>query len=316
MRNPSMNAEGRPVLLIACFDRVPDAWVTALSPAAPAVELRVWPDQGAADEVDYVVTWGQPRGFFARFPRLKAIFWTGAGVDGLLLDPDLPDVPITRMVDDSLRRGMVEFVTERVLHYHRLMPQYAAQQRAREWRVLMPPLARDRTVGVLGLGELGGACAQALAGLGFKVRGWSRSPRMLPGVDARTGPIADFLPGCEIIACVLPLTPQTRGILNRETFARLDGAWLINAGRGGHLEEEDLIPALDEGRLAGASLDVFRTEPLPPEHLFWGDPRIVVTPHAAALTHPSTAGPKILENLRRAVAGEPLNELVDRARGY
>jgi len=311
-----LNTEARPVLLFAYFRPDAQAWLDALAPAREFAEIRCWPEAGDPAEVDYVVAWQPPAGFLGGLPNLKAIFWIGAGVDRLLEDPALPDVPIARMKDDSLSLGMAEFVAERALHYHRLMPQYADQQRRREWRPLSPPLARERQVGVMGLGEIGQACARALAGLGFAVRGWSRTGREVPGVDVRTGDLGDFLAGCEIIACVLPLTPQTRGILNRDAFARLDGAWLINVGRGGHLVEADLIPALDAGRLAGATLDVFETEPLPPDHPFWTDPRIVVTPHASAVTHPASAAGHILANLRRAEAGEPLDGLVNRARGY
>jgi glyoxylate/hydroxypyruvate reductase A len=311
-----VNAEGRPVLLFAYFRPDAEAWLDALAPAGELVEIRCWPEAGDPGEIDYIVSWQHPPGFLGRFPAVKAIFWIGAGVDRLLLDPELPDVPVVRMLDESLSVGMAEFVAERVLHYHRMMPAYAEQQRQRTWRPLTPPLARDRTVGILGLGEIGGACATTLVGLGFDVQGWSRSPRSLPGVRTATGPLPAFLKGCDILVCVLPLTSQTHGILNRETFSHLDGAYLINVGRGGHLVEADLIPALDAGRLAGATLDVFETEPLPTDHPFWGDPRIVVTPHAAAVTHPSTAGAGILANLRRTLAGEPMEGVVDRDRGY
>jgi glyoxylate/hydroxypyruvate reductase A len=311
-----VNVEGRPVLLFAYFRPDAEAWLDALAPAGELVEIRRWPDAGNPGEIDYIVSWQHPPGFLGRFPAVKAIFWIGAGVDRLLLDPELPDVPVVRMLDDSLSIGMAEFVAERVLHYHRMMPVYAEQQRQRVWRPLTPPLARDRRVGILGLGQIGGACATTLAGLGFDVRGWSRSARSLPGVRTLTGSLPAFLEGCEILVCVLPLTPETHGILNRETFGRLDGAYLINVGRGGHLVEADLIPALDEGRLAGATLDVFETEPLPADHPFWSDPRIVVTPHAAAVTHPATAGAGIVANLRRTLAGEPMEGVVDLDRGY
>jgi glyoxylate/hydroxypyruvate reductase A len=196
------------------------------------------------------------------------------------------------------------------------MPLYARQQRDKVWRPWDPPLARDRTVGILGLGQIGAACAATIAGLGFKVRGWSRSPKTLAGVETMSGPLAPFLAGCHVLVNVLPLTPETEGILNRETFSHLDQAYLVNVGRGGHLIEEDLIPALDAGRLAGATLDVFRTEPLPAEHPFWTDPRIVVVPHASAVTHPGSAGARIVANVRAAVAGRPMQGVVDRNQGY
>ncbi|WP_374469988.1 2-hydroxyacid dehydrogenase [Phenylobacterium sp.] len=311
-----MNAERRPVLLFAYFRPDADAWLSALAPAAADVEIRRWPEAGDPAEVDYLVAWQHPAGFLRQFPNLQAIFWIGAGVDRLMGDPDLPDTPVVRMQDDSLTIGMAEYVAERVLHYHRRMPLYAAQQRERTWRPLPQPLARDRVVGVLGLGEIGGASATALAGLGFDVRGWSRTQKTIPGVRAATGPLAEAVRGWEIVVCLLPLTPETRGVLNRELFAALDGAWLINAARGGHLAEADLIPALDAGCLAGATLDVFETEPLPPEHPFWSDARITITPHAAAISDPASAGAQIVANLRRHLSGQPMRGLVDRNRGY
>lgn len=311
-----MNREGRPVLLFAYFRPDGDAWMAALSAAAELVEIRRWPEDGDALEIDYIVAWQHPPGFLGRFPNVRAIFWIGAGVDRLMADPELPQVPVVRMLDNSLSVGMSEFVAERVLHYHRRMPQYAEQQRQQIWRPLATPLARERTVAVLGLGEIGRACATTLAGLGFRVRGWSRSPRELTGVETWTGPLAELLPGCDILVSVLPLTPQTREILDRAAFKHLEGAWLVNVGRGGHLVEADLIPALDEGRLAGATLDVFDTEPLPAGHPFWSDPRIVVTPHASAVTDPVSAGAAIVANLRRALAAKPLQGVVDRSQGY
>lgn len=316
VRDAELNAQGRPVLLFAYFRPDAEAWLEALRPAAELVEIRRWPEAGDPAEVDYIVAWQHPPGFLGKFPAVRAIFWIGAGVDQLLRDPELPDAPIVRMLDDSLSAGMAEYVAERVLHYHRLMPAYAEQQQRREWRPLAPPLARDRQVAVLGLGEIGGACAATLANLGFAVRGWSRSPRSIPGVQVMNTPLGEVLRGSEIVVCVLPLTPATRGLLNRETFALLEGAYLVNVGRGGHLVETDLIPALDAGHLAGATLDVFETEPLPADHPFWSDPRIVVTPHASALTHPASAGAGIVSNLRRVLSGEPLAGVVDRARGY
>jgi len=311
-----MNARGKTVLLFACFGVRSEPWVAALSQAAPDFELRLWPDAGDKAEVDYVVVWAQPDGFLCQFPNLRAVLCIGAGVDRILEDTDLPDVPIARMRDEGLSQGMVEFVLARVLHYHRLMPAYETQQRQRVWRQLAAPLARDRTVGVLGLGQLGSACAASLAANGFKVRGWSRTRKDLPGVQSFDGPIEAFLEPCEMVVCLLPLTPETRGVLNARTLSRLSGASLINVGRGAHLVDADLIPALDAGHLAHATLDVFAVEPLPADHPFWTDPRITVVPHASALTPPATAGPTIVANIRRHLAGRPLLDLVDRTAGY
>lgn len=311
-----MDGLGKTVVLFACFGVTAEPWLAALNAAAPDFDLRVWPDAGAIDEIDYVITWAHPHGFLRQFPNLRAVLSIGAGVDRLLEDTALPDVPLARMRDAGLTQGMVEFVLARVLHYHRLMPAYEAQQRQGVWRQLGAPLAQDRTVGVLGLGQLGAACALSLAANGFKVRGWSRTPKALPGVECLSGTLADFLPPCDIVVCLLPLTAQTRGVLNAETFSCLSGAALINVGRGGHLVEGDLVAALDDGHLANATLDVFEVEPLPTGHPFWSDPRITVVPHASALTPPRTAAPTLVANIRRHLAGSPLEDLVDRAAGY
>ena len=311
-----MNAQGKTVVLFACFGVAPEPWMAVLGEVAPDFEWRVWPGAGERDEVDYVVVWAQPNGFLRQFPNLRAVLCIGAGVDRILEDTDLPDAPIARMRDTGLTQGMVEFVLARVLHYHRLMPAYEAQQREGVWRQLIAPLAGERTVGVLGLGQLGAACAVSLAANGFQVRGWSRTPKTLPGVAAFDGAIEAFLAPCEVVVCLLPLTPATRGILNAATLSCLTGASLINVGRGAHLVEADLIPALNAGHLANATLDVFATEPLPGGHPFWSDPRITVVPHASALTPPRTAGPTIVANIRRHLAGEALHDLVDRSAGY
>lgn len=307
------------VLLYACFGVNPRHWVRELSRLAPDIELRVYPEIGNPADVDFVFTWDHPHGFLAQFENLRAVFSLGAGVDRLLRDPELPrNIPVVRMVDTSLVSGMAEFVLMRVLHYHRQMPYYEERQRAHAWAPQRAGLAKDRVVGVMGLGQLGHACASALASVGFSVRGWTRS-KAVPGVHTFIGPDAlpAFLAGCEILVCLLPLTPQTGGILNRDLFAQLPrGAYLINVGRGGHLVEEDLIPALDSGQLAGATLDVFREEPLPPDHPFWTHPRITVVPHIAALTLPETAAVALVANLRRAIAGQPLRDVVDLEAGY
>lgn len=311
-----MNAQGRPVLLLAYFRWDEADWWEALAPAAEMAELRRWPDAGDPAEIDYVVAWRQQNGFLAQFPNLRAIFSIGAGVEKLLQDPDLPDVPIVRMIDDSLKLGMTEYVVERVLHHHRLFPTYEANQRARRWTPLGAPLAREKRVLVLGMGEIGGHCAWSLAAMGFQVRGWSRSGRAPHGVEPVTGPLEGLVGEADYVVAILPLTGQTHGILNAGLFSHMRGAYLINVGRGAHLVEDDLIPALDAGRLAGAALDVFAVEPLPPDHPFWTDPRITVTPHDSAITLPRSAAPRIVENLRRILSGEEPVGLVDRRRGY
>ncbi|MGH6992033.1 MAG: 2-hydroxyacid dehydrogenase [Caulobacteraceae bacterium] len=310
----------RRVLHYACFGVPVETWSGALASVLPDVELRFEPDRGAAEEIDYILAWNMPPGFLRAFPRLRAIFSLGAGVEKLLADTTIPpDIPVVRMVDAGLGRAMSEFVLMSVLFHHRRMGEFAAQQRAQRWRPLSVPPAEQRTVGVLGLGELGVASARRLVEQGFRVRGWARRERRIEGIDVFAGDLefSAFLSGCEILVCLLPLTVETRGILNSTTIARLPhGAALINVARGGHLVEDDLIAALDEGRLSAATLDVFETEPLPAGHRFWSDPRITIIPHSAALTEPPTAARRIAENIALDAKGEAMKWVVDRTAGY
>ncbi|WP_334164018.1 2-hydroxyacid dehydrogenase [Phenylobacterium sp.] len=311
--------EPNPVLLFACEGVDTAAWTAALRTAAPGVDLYVWPDAPDPAGVTYGLAWANPHGFWRQFPNLRAIFSLGAGVDALLGDQSLPDVPIVRMVDPSLADGMVEFVVMRTLHHHRLVHLYEQQQADAVWRPQRPPLTGRRIVGVMGLGELGGRCAQALAALGFQVRGWSRGPKAIEGVATFHGDagLEGFADGCEILVCVLPLTPQTEGVLNASLFERLaPGACLIQVGRGAHLVEADLLAALDSGRIAAATLDVFRTEPLPAGHPFWRHPAVRVIPHAAAFTYPETAARVVAGNIGRLSRGEPVPDRVDLRAGY
>ncbi len=310
----------RPVFLFACFDVDTAPWLTEIAAALPEVELRVWPDVGDPAGVDYVLAWKAPAEVWSGLVNLKAIFSMGAGVDGLLRDPALPSgPPLVSMSDPGLVTGMEEYVVARVLHHFRDFGSYAALQAAGLWRPLAPHLPQDCRVGVLGLGRLGSACARRLASFGFDVAGWSRRPSQVEGVQAYAGPdeLDAFLARTDILVCLLPLTPQTEGILSRSLFARLpDGAVLINVGRGAHLVEDDLLAALDCGQLSGATLDVFRIEPLPAGHPFWSHPKVTVTPHVSAVTHPRTAALSLARNLRRLQRGEPVEGLVDRAAGY
>ena len=309
-----------PVLLYACFGVDPGRWIHELKRALPELDLRVWPATGDCGEIDYVLVWNLPPGFLSQFPNLRVIFSMGAGVERVLLDSELPaNIPLVRMADPGLAVFMKEYVLMRVLHYHREMPTYERQQQEALWQQLPPLKTSQRRVGVMGVGQIGGTCGRALAELGFDVRGWARSARDVPGVRVFDGHgrLQEFLSGLEILVCLLPLTAETRGILNADTFAHLArGAWLINLARGAHLVETDLLSALDSGQLAGATLDVFATEPLPREHPFWRDPRITITPHASALTRPETAVPRLVQNIARERAAQPLLDLVDRAAGY
>lgn len=311
--------------LLVAFKGLPEEkWAKPLAAELPGLDVRCWPDIGPREDISYALVWKPEPGLLKSLPNLKAIFSLGAGADHILEDPGLPDVPIVRFVDPDLTQRICEYVVLHVLFHHRRMPDYLAQQARNEWCELRQPAARDVTVGVMGLGVLGRAAAEKLRGLGFPVRGWSAGRKAIDGIDCFAGPeeLDRFLGQTDILVCLLPLTPQTRRILNRTLFARLrqDGPLgkpvLINAGRGPLQVEADISAALEDGTLGAASLDVFEEEPLPKASPLWRHPRIVITPHNAALTAPHAVCAHVAAQIRRFEAGEPLSHLIDRARGY
>ena len=295
-------------------------WRPLLARLMPEHEIRYWPEIGDKAAIHYALVWQPEPGLLASLPNLKLIVGLGAGVDHLLGDPLLPrEVPIVRLVDPYMTDAMSEYVTLSVLRLHRQDLDYLAQQRARLWQEREQKNAAERTVGILGFGTLGQDAGRKLKALGFDVAGWSRATKEIAGFASYAGPagLDAMLARSEILVCLLPLTAETAGILNAATFARLPrGAGIVNAGRGGHLVEADLIAALDRGHLSGAVLDVVGEEPLPAGHPFWHHPRIILTPHVAAETHPPTAAPIIREAIRRFEAGLPIANRVDLARGY
>ncbi|MEM8586896.1 MAG: glyoxylate/hydroxypyruvate reductase A [Pseudomonadota bacterium] len=295
-------------------------WSRALSDIRPDIKTQIHPDIGDPAAIDYALVWRPPPGLLASLPNLKLIFSVGAGVDGLIEDPTLPaGVPVVRMVDQGLTEGMTEYVVWQVMNRHRRAALYRQDQHARRWRPRHLRLARNRTVGVLGLGEIGCDAARMLATLRFQVLGWSRTPKSISGIDCHHGSqgLKAVASKAEILICLLPLTAETAGILNRDLFALMPrGAYLINAARGGHLVEADLLAALDDGALIGASLDVFRDEPLPQDHPFWSHPGITITPHDASLTSPASGVRSIAEAIACHEAGRPVPNVVDLERGY
>ena len=306
-------------LLFLSPDDPAEPWREELRARMPELEVRIWPAIGDPGEIEIALVWRAPPGELARYPQLKAILSLGAGIEGLVADPTLPDVPIARMVDPSLSRTMSEYVLLAVLRHHRELDRFERAQRARRWDFSLPPQATDRPVGIMGQGELGARAAGLLAAQGFPVMGWSRTAKSIAGVTSYAGrsELHAFLQRSAILVCLLPLTAETRGILDAEAFASLPhGACVINVARGDHLVEADLLAALDSGHLAGATLDVFRTEPLPPDHPFWRHPKVLITPHVASYSLPATAADGVVDNIRRARAGQPLRHQVDRARGY
>lgn len=297
----------------------PHEWATLLQPHVPGLKLHPWPTIPDPALIEAALVWRPPAGVLNQFPHLKLIQNLGMGVDYLFEDPHLPAVPVARLVDDTLIGQMSEYVALETLRFHRRSADYEQFQQERRWRPLPAPDTRRCTVGILGLGAIGLDTARKLSALGFPVIGWSRSPKTVAGVECLHGAAAlpAFLARCRVLVCLLPLTAETENIINAATLAQLPpGAYLINCARGRHVVEADLLAALDSGHLAGATLDVFRTEPLPVEHPFWTHPKIRITPHSAGLTTAWSAAAQVAENLRRVQAGVPPLNQIDRTRGY
>jgi glyoxylate/hydroxypyruvate reductase A len=294
-------------------------WARFFAEHAPEVPFRIWPDVGDPAQVRYLAAWKLPEDLMKAFPRLEVLFCVGAGIDQLDLSQVPESIPVVRMIEPGLTDGMVEFATLAVLAIHRDWPAYAVQQRERRWQALPVRTAASRRVGVMGMGVLGQAVAAKLRGFGFPCAGWNRTRRDLEGVECFAGPesLPAFLGRSDILVCLLPLTEATRGILDRRVFEAMPrGSALVSLGRGGQLVQDDLLRALDEGRISAAILDVADPEPLPPEHPLWAHPRVVLTPHIASETQPESSARVVLENVARLQRGEPLVGLVDRRRGY
>jgi glyoxylate/hydroxypyruvate reductase A len=294
-------------------------WARIFAARAPDLPFRLWPDVGDPAQVRYLAAWRPPENIAATFRNLELVFSVGAGVDQFDFSQLPPNIPLVRMIDPGIRESMIEYATMAVLALHRDLVDFIAQQREQVWREIQIISASSRRVGVLGLGLLGQAVLERLKVFGFPLAGWNRSPRDIAGVTCYAGESAlpEFLAQTDILVCLLPLTDETRGILNRDLFARLPrGAKLVNVGRGGHLIADDLIEALDRGVLSAAVLDVVEPEPLPAGHPLWSHPRILLTPHNASMTIPESAVDYVLETIGRHRRGEALPGLVDRERGY
>lgn len=294
-------------------------WTQVFAQEAPDIEFHVWPGTGDLAAVEYLVAWQVSPELLAALPNLKVLFSIGAGVDHLDLSGVGADIALVRMIEPGIVSGMVEYVTLSVLALHRNLPDYVRAQAAATWQPIPVVTAAARRVGVMGLGVLGQAVLERLGAFGYARCGWSRSPREIAGVTCFAGmqSLERFLGLCDILVCLLPLTAETRGILDRRLIRALPrGASLVNVGRGGHLDSPSLLEALDSGQLAAAILDVCEPEPLPPSHPFWRHPKIWLTPHIASMTQPETAARALLDNLRRHRRGEPLHGLIDRRKGY
>ena len=296
-----------------------ERWFALLKPALPLDRFFAWPEVNGG-EVDVALVATPHAGLFAKLPQLRLVQSIWMGVDPLLADPSFPrHVPLARCIDPGMVAAMCETVLSHVIDFHRRLYAYRRQQASRNWKKLPQYMAADRTVGLLGLGELGSTAGAMLRTLGFHVCGWSRRSRSVIGIESYAGPdgLAQMLPRCDIVVCLLPLTPETRGILNADTLALLpEGAAVVNVARGAHVIDADLLAALDSGRIAQAYLDVFAVEPLPADHPYWVHPNVFVTPHIAALTEPRTALAMIVENINRVRDGQVPAGLVDVNAGY
>ncbi|MCE8021401.1 glyoxylate/hydroxypyruvate reductase A [Halomonas sp. MCCC 1A11036] len=293
-------------------------WQRLFAQRAPDIDFRLWPDIGSPEEVRYLGTWA-PIEDLARFSNLEVVFSLGAGVDQFDFAAIPPQVPLVRMQEPGIVATMQEYVAMAVLALHRNLIDYIAQQREANWQAWRVRPASQCRVGILGLGQLGAAAAQRLTALGFACQGWSRTRRQLEGVACFAGDdeLSSFLSSSQVLVCLLPLTAETRGILNAELFAQLPhGASLVNVGRGPHLVMADLLEALDSEHLSAAVLDVLDPEPPPADHPLWRHPRVLLTPHVASMTQPESAIEMVLDNIARHRVGQKMVGTVDRTRGY
>lgn len=304
-------------IVVCCTEMKPAPWIAGLSAALPGAVVEEW--RPGAPAADHAVVWAPPQQLFDEQPRLKGIFNTGAGVDALL-GLRLPrESVLVRLDDAGMSVQMAEYVTHALIRHFREFDIYAADVAQGKWSFRKPRLREDFPVGIMGLGVLGQRVARAVQAFEFPVLGWSRSPKALQGVRCYAGEaqFSEFLAETRVLVCLLPLTEETRGIMNRESLSQLrPGAYLINVARGAHLVEEDLIPLIDSGHLAGATLDVFRQEPLPAAHPFWRHPKIVVTPHTSARTLRDESVAQIAGKILRLERGESIAGIVDPTKGY
>ena len=300
-----------------CTGTKPEPWLDGLRAALPGAEVSVW--EPGAPQADYAVVWAPPQQFMDEQPALKALFNIGAGVDGLMKLRLPPSAKVVRLDDAGMSVQMAEYVTQGVIRHFRELDRYEADMRQGQRKFRKPQMRADFPVGVMGLGVLGERVAKALSVFEFPVRGWSRSPKQIDGVQTFSGEarFSEFLQGTRILVNLLPLTPQTENIINRHTLQQLlPGAYIINVARGAHLVEEDLVSMIGEGHVAGAMLDVFRQEPLPADHPFWNVPQITMTPHTSARTLRDESIAQIVGKVAAMSRGEAVLGMVDPQRGY
>lgn len=307
-------------ILLYRGDGIIEPWARDFAATLPQADMVLWREGQPVERCDYAVIWAPSPALLEQLAHVKAVFLMGAGVDALLKFGDaLPDTPIVRLGDAGMAAQMADYVMHAVLRYFRRFDEYERQARQGIWKPLPPRVKSEFTVGVLGLGKLGVPVLRALRQLGFPVRGWSRTAKDLPGVDcfAGMGALDDFLAGTQVLVSLLPLTPETGNLLDRARLSKLpQGAYLVNVARGAQVAEPDLLALIRSGHIAGATLDVFRNEPLPAPHPFWSEPRIAITPHISALTLREEAVRQIADKIALLERGETIHDVVDRNLGY
>lgn len=295
-------------------------WAKTLRSAAPDLDIRTWPETGPAEDVDTALVWKPPPELLTGLPRLRLLHSLGAGVDHIFAAGPIPTgVTVARLVDPVMADRMAEYVVAAVLRYHRRFDVYARQQAESLWRHAAQKDAADVTVGILGLGALGQACAARLLAMKYRVCGWSRRPKTLPEIAGYSGAegLRTVVSGADVLVVLLPLTYETRGMIDRDLLASMKPeSHFINVARGQLVQDDALLHALDHGPLSGATLDVFSTEPLPKDSPFWSHPKVFVTPHISSLSNAETAIPQMVENIRRLRAGQPILNTVDPQAGY
>ena len=298
-----------------------DVWSNGLKETMPEMDVRVYPDEGDVNEVEYAVVWKHPRGILNKYPNLKAILSLGAGVDHIISDPELPEgLPIVRLVDKKLTHEMCLHSLHWVLHFHSDQYLYRIQQQSREWIQQSSVQSEDRTIGIMGLGNIGKAIGDSLINLDFKVVGWGARPKeSLGGIEYYCGheQLADFLSQTDVLINVLPLTEDTKNILTKIELAFLPkGSFIINIGRGGIINESDLLTSLDSGHITAVALDVFAQEPLPENNSLWDHPSVYVTPHIAGQSNPGSAARTIADNIRLIEKRESPYPIYSHSSGY
>jgi glyoxylate/hydroxypyruvate reductase A len=309
-----------------CADTKAEPWLQGLKAALPNADIALW--QSGASPADYAVVWAPPQQFLdeqcpadglGQGAGLKAIFNIGAGVDALMKLQIPPSLQVIRLDDAGMSVQMAEYVCHALIRHFREFDGYETDIAIGKWSYRKPRSRADCPVGVMGLGVLGERVAKAVAQFDFPVNGWSRTAKSVDGVCGYTGvdQFDAFLKASQVLVCLLPLTADTRDIMRRETLSKLQpGGYVINVARGAHLVDDDLIALIDCGHLAGATLDVFRTEPLPATHAFWKHPKITVTPHTSARTLREESIAQIVQKMLSLERGEAIAGVVDQVRGY